>query len=127
LATLQDVENDQLNQQARALTLTELYSFSMSKMEMNIKGNEQKITGQFAVYYTHMKVSVKKEEANRLKKRKLLSSLLNMIIYPSNPLPGKPVRKVTVEITRDPYKSFFGFIWQSMSKAAVETITGIER
>jgi hypothetical protein len=122
--TLKDLDADEVNAQAKALAMAEIKSFHLSRMDMHVQGNEKAGSGSFTLLYTDLDVDLKKkdEDTKQLKSKKLLSFMANtLLIYPSNPMPEKEMRKVNTSIPRDPHKSFFSLIWKNIFQGAQRT------
>jgi hypothetical protein len=120
---LQDVEAAQINATAKALALTEIPSVHISKTDLHISGNETYGRGSVTMLYNDLKV-VPQEVGNdkQLNKKHVTSFLANtLLIYPDNPMEGKPVRNESSYVPRDLHKSFFNLIWKCLFNSIQKT------
>ncbi len=120
---VRNLDGKDVSDQAAAFTLVKVTSFHLNELDMHIEGDETYGKGQFTVQYQDLKISLFKfDTKNREGKNgafKFLGSAL--VLYPSNPMPGKEVRSVTTSFARDTTKGFFNLIWQHMFRAAKKT------
>jgi hypothetical protein len=73
--------------------------------------------------YNDLKV-VPQEVGNdkQLNKKHVTSFLANtLLIYPDNPMEGKPVRNESSYVPRDLHKSFFNLIWKCLFNSIQKT------
>lgn len=122
---LKNVNAEQVNNTAQALALAEIRSVNISKMEVNIQGNERYAKSQFVMQYKDLKLTLQKlnDDSTKTKRRGFLSFLANnILLYPDNPIPGEELRTANTYIVRDQYKSFFNLIWKNIFEGTIQTV-----
>lgn len=121
---LVDLRGVQISDEASALALAQIPKMRLDTLDMLIRGNEYYSRGTITIVYDNLKVNVQKVDSltKRMQGRPLLSLLANkMLLHPSNPLPGGPLRIANTYVERNEQKSFFSMIWQNLYQAAIET------
>lgn len=120
---LKNLEGSQISETAKALASAEIKSMHLDNLDLHVAGNENHAQGKFTLLYRDLNVVLNKVEDDKgMHQQKFLSFIANnLILYPSNPMPGKEVRTVTTELERDPYKSFFSLIWKNIYMGAQKT------
>ncbi len=119
------MDADMFNAAIRPLSLIEIKSGSLSKMDFTGEGSTKGIKGMVTCYYNDLKIALleRSEETTWLKRRGIASIFANVLIIESdNPSPGRPVRKVNYNYTRPEHSSFFNMIWKGMSSALLGSI-----
>jgi len=117
---LENLDGEDVMKQAQALTIVEVTSFHLDKMDMHIEGDGSYAKGNFTVLYKDLKISLLKFKSNFRKGKHGPFSFLGsaLILYPSNPMPGSEPRQVTTSFARDPQKGFIGSLWENIYRAA---------
>ena len=113
------------NAAIRPLSLIEIKSGLLKRMDFSGSGNINKITGSVTCYYNNLKIALleKSERTTWLKRRGIASIFANVLIIESeNPTPRKPVRKVSFNYIRPIHSSFFNMIWKGISSALLGSI-----
>lgn len=122
---LKSLDAEQINTTAQALALAEIKSAHISRLDMNITGNENESHGHFAMQYNNLKINLQKmnSDSSGLRRRGFLSFIANNIfLFPANPMPDDSLRTVDTRIERDKYKSFFNLIWANIFDGAIKTV-----
>jgi hypothetical protein len=113
------------NTAIKPLSLIEIKSGLLKRMDFNGSGNTNSITGSVTCYYNNLKIALleKSERTTWLKRRGIASIFANVLIIESeNPTPRKPVRKVNFNYIRPIHSSFFNMIWKGISSALLGSI-----
>ncbi|SKB76530.1 AsmA family protein [Daejeonella lutea] len=119
------MDADMFNAAIRPLSLIEIKSGSLQRMEFNGSGSTKGVRGLLTCYYNHLKIALleRSEKTTWLKRRGIASIFANVLIIESdNPSPGRPVRKVSFNYARPAHSSFFNMIWKGMSSALLGSI-----
>ncbi len=119
------MEANMFNAAIRPLSLIEIKSGFLNKMDFQGAGSTKGVRGTLACYYNSLKISLleRSEQTTWLKRRGIASIFANVLIIESeNPSPGKPVRKVNFYYARPPHSSFFNMIWKGLSSALLGSI-----
>jgi hypothetical protein len=119
------MDADMFNGAIRPLSLIEIKSGQLEKMEFNGEGSTKGVKGLLAVYYNNLKISLleRSEKTTWLKRRGIASIFANVLIIESdNPTPGRPVRKVNFNYVRAEHSSFINMIWKGISSALLGSI-----
>lgn len=123
-AGIKNLQAKHVTEIAQNLGLAEIKSLNVSELDVHIDGNQDYAKGNMTMLYSDMDIVLNKmnEDSTAVKKRKLLSFLAkNILLYPSNPMPGKEIRTATSYIKRDIHKSFFNAIWKNIYEGAKQT------
>ena len=76
--------------------------------------------------YRKLKVALLKEKDGETTQKGFLSRLANLVLRDNNPAhperKDSKLRKVDMEIVRDPYHSTFNYLWQMLRPALVESV-----
>jgi len=120
---VRNLDGKDVSDQAAVFTLVKVTSFHLNEMDMHITGDETYGKGEFTVQYQDLKISLFKFDTKFREGKKGAFKFLGsaLLLYPSNPMPGKDVRRVTTSFARDTTKGFFNLIWQHMYRAAKKT------
>ena len=96
----------------------------MSRLEFDLDGNNNGISGNVKVLYSDLKLSLlEKDKGSSETDRKFLASFLaNMVIKNDNPKGKDPAREVTVNHPRDPNRSLFNLCWKAIFQGVKETL-----
>ncbi|MBC7553776.1 MAG: hypothetical protein H7257_07335 [Taibaiella sp.] len=122
---IKNLTGDDVVKQVQAFSIVQVTSFYLSKLDIHVEGDEHFGTGSFTPYYKDLKISLFKFKSEQRKEKDGLFSFLgsSLVLYPSNPMPGKEVRKTSSSLAREPEKGFIGMIWKhvfrGVKKAAV--------
>lgn len=121
-----NIQARDIDQTTKTLALTEVRSFNMSQLDMHIEGDQTYGKGLITMRYTGLELAFLKlnSETNKPDERGLgmLAFLANkLVLFPSNPMPGKEVRSVSTYVKRDAYKGFFNLIWKNIFQGAKNT------
>lgn len=123
------MDANMFNAAIRPLSLIEIKSGNLERMDFNGSGSTDGVKGSLACYYNDLKISLleRSEKSSWLKRRGIASIFANVLIIKSeNPSPGEAVRKVSFNYTRPPHSSFFNMIWKGLSSALLGSI-GFDR
>lgn len=91
----------------------------INHIRFNYAGNQNQLSGSFAMKHKDLKVSILNQEGD---KNKLLSAAANLLVKSNS---GSFPATVTVEnVERDPTKSFFNFFWLGMQEGLKKTLIG---
>lgn len=82
----------------------------IDELHFNFNGNDLRNSGDFAIKYDDLKLTVYKKK-DREKKNRLLTFVGNLLV--KNDTKGK-IKNAHVELDRVPDKSFFNFLWRSV-------------
>jgi hypothetical protein len=119
------IDADMFNAAIRPLSLIEIRSGTLSRMDFAGQGSTTGVKGTLTCYYNDLKIALleRSEETTWLKRRGIASLFANVLIIESdNPSAGKPVRSVGFNYTRPAHSSFFNMIWKGMSSALLGSI-----
>ena len=118
-----NLEGSDVAPQAQVFTIVKVTSFHLDRMDMHITGDDRYGKGAFTVRYKDLKISLLKFDTKAREGKKGPFAFLGsaLLLYPSNPMPDKDVRKVSTSFARDTTKGFIGSIWQHMFRAAKKT------
>jgi len=120
---VKDLNGNDVSQPASIFTIVKVTSFHLQRMDMHIEGDGTYSKGDFTVLYENLKISLFKFDTKmREGKHGPLAFVGSaLVLYPSNPMPGKDVRKVSTSFARDTSRGFISGIWQHMYRAAKKT------
>lgn len=119
------MDADIFNAAIRPLSLIEIRSGFLEKMNFNGAGSTRDVKGNVICYYNGLKIALleKSENTTWLKRRGIASIFANVLIIKSeNPSPDEPVRIANFRYIRPQHSSFFNLIWKGLSEALLETI-----
>jgi len=119
------MDADMFNAAIRPLSLIEIKSGVLKRMEFKGEGNTKGVKGSLSVYYNNLKIALleRSEKTSWLKRRGIASIFANVLIIESdNPTPGRPVRTAKFNYVRPQHSSFFNMIWKGMSSALLGSI-----
>jgi hypothetical protein len=119
------MDADMFNAAIRPLSLIEIKSGLLQRMEFNGNGSTKGVKGSLSVYYNNLKIALleRSEKTSWLKRRGIASIFANVLIIESdNPTPGRPVRTVKFNYVRPQHSSFFNMIWKGISTALLGSI-----
>ena len=85
-------------------------------------GNDYKATTDVLFTYNDLKLEMlKKDDANVIEKKDLMTLLANLLIHNNNPSKGNAIRRNEVTNDRQLNRSFFNLIWQTIFKSLKKT------
>ena len=118
-----NLDGKDVTPQAQVFTIVKVTSFHLDRMNMHIEGDETYGKGEFTVNYKDLKISLFKFDTKMREGKKGLFAFVGsaLVLYPSNPMHGKDLRKVATSFARDTTKGFTGTLWQHMFRAAKKT------
>ncbi|MCW3111857.1 MAG: hypothetical protein JWR18_253 [Segetibacter sp.] len=128
-STMGAMDGTAYNPLTTALSMMEIKSAAIEKMNMNMTLDEYTSKGNIDFYYTNMKVRLlkKDDEEGTLKKRPVISFFTNMVLPNDNPKKNGKFRKGPINIVRDERESFFGFIWRGMLDGMSSAMSGMDQ
>ena len=91
----------------------------VNSVDFNIMGNLHNSSCDLTIDYQDLKLILLDEEN---KKRKIVSSLANIMIHDDGTIPDEKKDKISITIDRDPTTSFWKYIWQNIKTALAEDI-----
>jgi len=90
----------------------------LNEVFFNFAGNDLKSSGNFAIKYNDLKVTVFKKNS-RKEKNKFLTAVGNLFVKKDS---GEKLKEVEVEVDRIPEKSFYNFLWRSIGEGLKKTL-----
>ena len=115
-----------LNPLIEPLAMTSVKSGMINKTEFVMNGNDHKATTDVLFTYNDLKLEMlKKDDANKIEKKDLMTLLANLLIHNNNPSKGKAIRRNEVTNDRQLNRSFFNLIWQTIFKGLKKTTSRI--
>jgi len=113
-----------LNALSKPMALVEVNSGTVTSLDFNLTGNDNRIKGIVRLLYDDLKIRIlkKDEDSPGYKKKKVMSLMANIMVKNANPGKNKPVRIVSVSHPRDVYRSIFNFIWKSIFEGVQKTV-----
>lgn len=124
-ATVSTMDGKALNKASKGLGLVGIEDLTLDKLETHLKGNNNQANGTVTFLYHDLKIAALKTDGDKFKKRALISFIANNFVVKSqHPQKGKPVKVQQVTYKRDPNRSFFNLIWQSMAAGIIQTAKG---
>ncbi|RAJ03980.1 hypothetical protein LX64_02857 [Chitinophaga skermanii] len=120
---LSNMNGKELNPVTRPLSMVAVESLHISDLDFTITGNERSATSKVKFLYEKLRISILKDDGEKLKRKGLMSMIANLMgIYKENPEPGKAVRLATGSFQRDPQKSFFNLVWKTLFVGVMNTV-----
>jgi len=127
-STLSSMDGTVFNPLMESLTLVQIKSLNIQKMQMNLEADEYRAKGNIDFYYKDYKIKMlKQSDDSTLKKRFLVSLVSNIVLPDDNPKKNGKFRKGPINIVRDPRESFFGFQWRAMLDGVSSAMTGADQ
>ncbi|TDB69173.1 hypothetical protein [Arundinibacter roseus] len=114
---MKDFEMTHLNEVTEALALASIRSGKVSRLEFSVQATDTQSSIKTELHYDDLEVDILKmdKDSDDLKKRSLLSRILNnVIINENNPRGNRPARVGEAVIERAADESFFNLIWHSL-------------
>ena len=117
------IEGTNVNPLTRPVALMEVKSLNLHKVDFHLLSDGRVAKGNFLFLYDDLKLKVlKPNEDGSLGSMGFVSFIVNKaLIYPANPMPGEDPRRISSTTKRDPYKSFFNFLWSSIRTGTLLT------
>ncbi|MGV9003053.1 hypothetical protein [Flavobacterium sp.] len=84
----------------------------LNEVHFSFTGNDVKSTGNFALKYDNLEVTVFQKDS-RKKKNKFLSFITNLFVKKDS---DEKKKDVTVEVERNQQKSFYNFLWLNVAE-----------
>jgi hypothetical protein len=127
-ADIEKLDAAQLNPITLPLAQASVKSFDMRELHYYIKGTEKTGLANLSMRYNNLEVELKKkDEDGKMKKKGLLSFLVNkLVMYPDNPIKDKERKAVNIQTERIPNKSFFNLVWKTLYASAKDIAIRIE-
>jgi hypothetical protein len=91
-------------------------------LSFSIRGNAVHSTGKMQMKYDNFKFRVYRADGKKVKR--IFSALGNLVVRDGSRSDEEGFRHGTISATRDPYKSFFNFLWISVFDGVKHTMTG---
>jgi len=129
-ADISKLEASQLNAVSIPLAQASVKSLDVRDLHYYAAGNEHTATGSLRMLYKNLEIDLTKkdEDDGKIKKRKLLSFLVNnLVVYKDNPSNDKERKAAGIQTIRDPQKSFFNLIWKTLFNSFKEITIRIDR
>ncbi len=111
----------------RPLALAEVKSGQLNELDFEIRANDYASSITMHMLYSDLYLALMKvdREESRIRKRSLVTNLINnLILDDNNPSGKRPVRVARVQRDRAPDLSFFGFIWKTTLGGIREIVMG---
>lgn len=127
-ADIEKLDAAQLNPVTLPLAQASVKSFDMHELHYYIIGTERTGIGNLSMRYNNLEVELqKKDDDGKMKKKGLLSFLVNkLVVYPDNPMKDKERKAVNIRTDRIPDKSFFNLVWKTLYASAKDITIRIE-
>jgi len=91
---------------------------TLNEVYFNFSGNDVRSTGDFAIKYDDIKVTIYQKK-NREKKNKLLTAVGNLFVRNDS---KEKIREAKVEVERIQEKSFYNFFWRNIGEGLKKTL-----
>jgi hypothetical protein len=117
------------NKALTGLALVEIEKMQIDQLETHVSGTNYKGSAEVKFAYHDLKIAAlkkDKEAEGKLKKRELLSFIANtFVVKSSSPAKSRDaVKTQVVTYERDPKRSFFNLVWQTVAKGIILTAKG---
>lgn len=121
-ATIKDVNADQINNDASALSLIEIKSLHVKTVDIHLNGDQNFCQGKLTLLYNDLKVELQRINNDKQMKDRPVKSFIanNLFLFSDNPMSGKEVRHADMYVDRTT-NSFFNLIWTTISEGAQKT------
>lgn len=120
-ATLFDLNGAHVNSFLRPNLNTQI-SGMVNELYLTVSGNNMSAVGDMKMKYKDLEFEILKKD--RLRINKLLSAIGNLFVNDGSDADAHGYRYGTIEVERDPRKSFFNFIWIATQDGLLSTLTG---
>lgn len=121
---LKNMDGRRMNAIVRPLNRVEIASLQIHSLAFNMKGNQYRAAGTVDFKYDSLQITFlqKKDDTKHAKKSGLGTFLANVFGLKNNsPDKGDKPAAATIEMERDPHKSFFNLVWKTIFKGIKET------
>ena len=121
--TLGGMDMRALNGVSKGLSLVQIESGKIKRVEFNVSADWRRSSGWLKLYYNDLKVNILKEEDHALEKRGLISSIANALVIKSdNPDDDGELRVGKTISVRPNSGSFFNLMWTAVFAGMKETL-----
>lgn len=124
---MRDFPMNAISPVTRPLALSDVQSGQISQLDFEIHADDYRSSLIMKMLYSKLYVAVLKMdwEERKLKKRSVVSNLINnLILDDNNPKGNRPARVANITLEREPGFSFFSFIWKTTLKGIKTIVTG---
>ena len=125
-ARLDSLDLLSLNEIVKPLAPAEVVSGWAQDVVFHMDASSRKGRIRLDFPYRKLKVALLKEKDGETTQKGFLSRLANLVLRDNNPAhperKDSKLRKVDMEIVRDPYHSAFNYLWQMLRPALVESV-----
>ena len=128
-ASVSGFDATRLNTLLRPMALAQADKGQIKRLDFELEGNNYTSHGKLVFLYEGLKVSVlkKDEQEKKLKEKKLVSMIANLVVKDANPgKKDKGPREATIDYKRITDRSFFNLIWKSVLQG-VKISLGVEK
>ncbi|WP_207428706.1 hypothetical protein [Pedobacter sp. SYSU D00535] len=115
------------NPVSKPLGLIEVKEGRLNKMEAHLKMNEYRGTGNVNMYYSGMKIAFleRDKDTDTLDRKGFLSFVSNMVTPNDNPRKNGEFKKGPVNVEREPWQSFFKFLFDASVDGMSSAMMGV--
>lgn len=125
-ARLDSLDLLSLNEIVKPLAPAEVVSGWAQDVVFHMDASSRKGRIRLDFPYRKLKIALLKEKNGETTQKGFLSRLANLVLRDNNPAHPErkesKLRKVDMEIVRDPYHSTFNYLWQMLRPALVESV-----
>lgn len=123
-AHLTDFDFVELNQIVQPMFPTvRIASGYVHDLWFNTAASSERATVDMTLLYNNLKVDMYKQKDGELVENRFVTGLANRVLKENNPdKRNKAPRQPEAEITRNPYRSTFNYIWQILQPPVVESV-----
>lgn len=95
----------------------------MQKAIVNVAGNNFNTKGNISMFYSNLKITpLKKDAEGNLKKKSVTGILANIILIKNDNPKGKELRQPDFTVIRTTHKNFFNLLWKSILTGVIKTV-----
>ncbi len=117
------LDKNTINPVAEPLGLFSLKSGQMQKAIVHVAGNNFNTKGNISMYYSNLKITpLKKDAEGNLKKKSVTGILANIILIKNDNPKGKELRQPDFTVIRTTHKNFFNLLWKSILTGVIKTV-----
>lgn len=122
--SLSELEAEALNPMLEHTAFIYATSGKIDALDFNITADNNRATGNMTLLYHGLDIAVKNKQTNDTTalKERIVSIIANTMLYNSNPLPGREVRKGKIDFERDPERFLFGYAFKSILSGMKSTL-----
>ena len=123
--TLSGMEASDLNPIFEKSAAIKIISGKINSMRFSFSANNTKATGNMKLLYEGLKFEIINKQTGETTalKEQVKSLIANIIVFESNPLPGKEVRTGIIEYESDPERFLFGYLFRSLLSGIKTSVT----